>query len=810
MADVRYALRMLVKRPGFTVVAVLTLAVGIGATTAIFSVVNGVLLRPLPYPEPGRLVRLFEQTAKNPRASVSYPNFRDWHDRLTSPAFQSAEREGGFRGIAAYQGGTTTVLGGAEPVFADVYAVTKDFFGVMGVLPEIGRGFTAEETQQGGTPAVVVSQGFWRRALQSNPDLPSLRLEIEGVSARVVGVMPAGFDYPAAAEVWFPKELTPDDTGRTAHNLRVVARLDGPRDRAAAQLSVVAAQLQQEHGGQNDAQSITMVDLQETLTGGSRSTLLLLFGAVALVLLIACANVASTVFARGEERRGELAIRSALGAGRGRLLRQLIVESLVLSGLGAATGLLLAGWLVRTFLAMNTTPLPHREAIGMDGSVLAFTLGLALLTPILFGILPALRASRPDLRETITEGGRGSVSNVRGRVRNALVALEVAVALVLLVSSVLLIRSFWNVMSVDTGFDGRGIVTMDLSLPRTKYPAADRSAQFYRELLERLHAVPGVQAAGAINAFPLMGGGPDGGLYFEGDLNPQPGVRAANYQVVTPDYFAALRIPLVTGRLLSESDRAGGDIVVVVNQEFVRRFIADGSPLGRRFKYFGMDSSNEPMMSIVGVVGNMRTEGLTRGVVPEAYVSYLQRPNRTRGAMTVAVRPAQTGAAATLIPTLRGVVAAIDSDVPVTFATMEERVGRLVADRRFMMAMLSAFAAIALLLAAVGIYSVLSHSVAQRTAEIGIRMALGADARSVVGLMLGTAMRSVGVGVALGAVAGALVVRLLGSFLFGVKPIDPIAFASAAAVLVAMGLVAAYLPARRATRVDPLLALRAQ
>ena len=799
MIELRYALRTLLRRPAFTLVAVLMLALGIGANTAIFSVVNGVLLRPLPYPEPEQLVRLFEQTAKNPRASVSYPNFRDWHERLT-----------GFRGIAAYQGGTTTVLGGVEPVFADVYAVTRDFFEVMAVRPAIGRTFTAEETQPGGTPAVVVSRGFWERALQSNHDLPSLRLEIEGMSARVVGVMPAGFDYPGRADVWYPKELSADNTGRTGHNLRVIARLDGPRDRATAQLTLVAAQLQREYPGQNDAQSIAMVDLQETLTGGSRTTLLLLFGAVGLVLLIACANVASTLSARGEERRGELAIRAALGAGRARLVRQLLIESLVLGGLGAATGLLLAGWLVRTFLAMNTTPLPHREAIGMDASVLAFTLGLALLTPLLFGILPALQASRPDLRETIAEGGRGSLSAGRGRIRNLLVALEVAVALVLLVGSVLLIRSFWNVLSVDTGFDARGIVTMDMSLPRTKYPAADRSARFYRELIERLRTVPGVQAAGAINAFPLMGGGPDGGLYFDGDPDPKRGVRFANYQVITPDYFAVLRIPVVAGRALSEEDRPGGEIAVVVNEDFVRRYIPDGKALGRRFKYFGMDSSNEPMMTIVGVVGNMRTEGLTRGVVPEAYVSYLQRPNRTRGSMTVAVRPAQAGAAGALIPTLRGVVAAIDPDVPVTFSTMEERVGRLVADRRFMMAMLSAFAGIALLLAAVGIYSVLSHSVAQRTSEIGIRMALGADARSVVGLMLANAMRSVGAGVAVGAIAGVLLMRLLEAFLFGVEPIDPLAFAAAAVVLVAVALVAAYLPARRATRVDPLLALRAQ
>ena len=511
-----------------------------------------------------------------------------------------------------------------------------------------------------------------------------------------------------------------------------------------------------------------------------------------------------------EERRGELAIRAALGAGRGRLLRQLLVESLVLGGFGAAGGLLLAGWLVRAFLAMNATPIPRREAIGMDGSVLAFTLGLALLTPLLFGILPALQASRPDLRETIAEGGRGSVSNVRGRIRNVLVALEVAVALVLLAGSALLIRSFWNVMSVDTGFDGRGIITMEMAVPGTRYPDADRSAAFYTMLIDRLKAVPGVTTAGAVNAFPLSDNDIGGGFYFEGDVDPKHTTRAAVYNVVTPDYFSAIRIPLRKGRLLNDADRPGGEVAVVVNQEFVKRYVPEGDPLGRRFKYFGMDSMNDPMMTIVGVVGNIHTASLERSVAPEAYVSYLQRPKRTQWTMTVAVRPAQPGAAEALIPTLRAVLTTLDADVPVKFSTMEERVGQSVADRRFMMAMLSAFAAIALLLAAVGIYSVLSHSVARRTSEIGIRMALGADARSVVGLMLATAMRSVGVGVVVGAAAGVAAVRLLQASLFGVTPMDPIAFAGAAALLIVVGLVAAYVPARRATRVDPLLALRAQ
>jgi putative ABC transport system permease protein len=795
-----HAFRMLLKRPAFALVAVLTLAVGIGANTAIFSVVNGVLLRPLPYPQPDRIVRLWEQTASAPRVSVSYPNFRDWHERLKS-----------FRALAAYEGGTTTVLGGVEPVFVNAYAVTRDFFDVFGVAPALGRTFVAEDTTEGATPSIVVSHGFWERTLQGNRDLASLHLQIEGLSARVVGVMPPGFAYPAQTDVWFPKEIAHDETTRTAHNLGVVGRLQVPRERAAAELAIVAAQLQAEYNGQNDAQSIAMLSLQDALTGGSRSTLLLLLGAVGLVLLIACANVASAMLARGEERRVELAIRAALGAGRGRLLRQLLTEGLVLGLAGAAAGLLLAGWLVRVFLALNTAPLPRREMIGVDGAVLAFTLALGVLTPLLFGILPALQASRPDLRDTIAESGRASLTAPRGRVRDTLVALEVAVALVLLAGSALLIRSFSKVTSVDAGFDVHGIVTMELSVPGTKYPDASRSAAFYRQLIERLGAVPGVEAAGAVNALPFSEAiGTGGGFSFEGDVDPSHQRRYAGYRVVTPGYFDAMKIPLLRGRFLSDADRSGSEVAVVVDQDFVRRYVGGGDPIGRRFKFLGMDSLNEPMMTIVGVVASIRSASLVSDVVPEAYVSYLQRPRRTQSTMSVAVRAARRDEAESLVPALRAAMASLDRDVPVKFSTMEERLGQSVADRRFMMALLSAFAAVALLLAASGIYGVLAYSVAQRTPEIGIRMALGANPQRVVRLVLSAAMNSVGAGVVAGCIAAFAAVRAIRSFLFGVTPLDPVAFAVAISLLGAVALLAAYLPARRATRVDPLRALRGQ
>ena len=797
MTDLKHAFRMLIKRPAFTLVAVITLAVGIGANTAIFSVVNGVLLRPLPYPEADRIVRLWEQTSRAARVTVSYPNFRDWHERLTR-----------FEGLAAYEGGTTTVLGGSEPAFADVYAVTRDFFKVLGVAPALGRTFTESESTDGGPAVVVVGYRFWHQSLQSNTDLSALRVSIEGVGARVVGVMPPGFAFPARADIWAPKELFPDNTGRTAHNLDVIGRLGATFERASAELPLVAAQLQTEHAGDEDAQAITMVPLQAALTGGSRTMLLLLLGAVGLVLLIACANVASTMSARGEERRVELAIRAALGARRSRLVRQLLVESLLLGGAGALGGLLLGAWLVRWFLAMNAASLLRQEAIGMDGRVLLFTLGLALLTPLLFGILPALYASKPNVRDTIAEAGRGALSTVRRGIRDVLVALEVALALVLLVGSLLLIFSFWNVLSVDAGFELHGIITMEMSVPAEKYPDADRSAAFYTRLLDRIRAVPGVEAAGAINSFPLSGNGFGGGFAFEGDTDRQQTARSAGYRVVTPGYFAAMRISPVKGRLLSEADRAGSEVVAVVNQEFVRRYIPAGDALGRRFRYYGMDSRNEPDMTIVGVIGDIRDTSLVRGPAPEVYVSYQQRPRRTRGTMTVAVRPAQIGMTGSLTPRLRAAVSSVDPDVPIKLSTMEERVEESVADRRFTMTMLTAFAAIAVLLAAVGIYSVLSQSVVQRTAEIGIRMALGAGERSVVALILGTAMRSVLAGIVIGGIGAAGAVRLLQAFLFGVKAVDPVAFGVAAMLLVCVALIASYLPAHRAARLDPLQALR--
>ena len=797
MTELRYAFKALFKRPAFTVVALLTLALGIGANTAIFSVVNGVLLRPLPYPEPDRLVRMWEHTSRGRDANVSTPNLRDWRERLKS-----------FQVIAGYQGGTTTVLGGSAPAFVDAYTVTDGYFSVFGVPPAVGRTFTAVERTPGGPPAAIVSDRFWRTQLGANRSLSDLHVRLAGVDATVVGVMPSGFAFPVGADIWLPAEHWPDTSTRTSHNWRVFARLRAPFDTADAELGVVASQIRAENPGNDDALAISIRPLQDALTGGSKDALLTLLVAVALVLLIACVNVASTLLARGEERRAEIAVRAALGASRGRIVRQLLIESLVLGVCGAVTGLVVGMWLLRAFLDLTTLPLGGQH-VALDGWTLAFTAALGVLTPLVFGTLPAVFGSRADLRSAIVAGGRGSLSTGRATVRNLLVGAESAIALILLVSAAILIHSFWNLLSVDAGFDPTGVAAVQLAVPDTKYSTPVASAGFYQHVLEQIRAVPGVDAAGATTVPPLSGGGPSGNLSLDGGPLAGTGI-VADYLVVTPGYFGAMRIPLLRGRAIEESDKAGTEEVVVVNQEFVRRYLPNQNPLGHHFRYAGMDSLNEPTMTIVGVIGNVRTDSLAAPVTPEAYVSYLQHPARTRWPMIIAVRATQPGALAALMPSLRSTIASVDPDVPIQTATMQQNVAKSVADRRFLTTVLSTFACVALLLAAVGIYGVLSQSVVQRTEEIGVRMALGAEPGSVLRMIIAAAVGPVFLGIVCGGAGAALSVRLLRDFMFGVRPIDPTAFAAAAGLLVCVGILAAFIPARRATRIDPLRALRAQ
>jgi putative ABC transport system permease protein len=793
--DLRHAIRMLVKNPTFTALAVLTLAIGIGANAAIFSIVNGVLLRALPYPEPDRIARLWEHTEASPRVSVSWPNFLDWREQSRS-----------FEALAAYAGGQEAVLGGREAVFADVFVVTQDFFAVFGVVPALGRAFAPEEARPGGVPAVVVAHSFWEQTLGAPMDLSALTLAIEGISWRVVGVMPPGFAYPSGAEVWLPKEVLPDTSGRTGHNLAVVARLARGVSIAAAEAEMdgIAARLQLAYPGDNDARGVTVMRLHDALVDGSRQALVTLLGAVGLVLLIACVNVANAQLARGEERRKELAIRAALGARRSRLVRQLVTENIILALAGAAGGLLLAAWLIRALRALSPSGVPAGAPIGLDGQVLLFVLALSLLTPLIFGLFPSFQVSRTELREAIAEGGRCVASVPRRRTQATLIAAEISLALVLLVSATLLMRSFSRIVAVDPGFDASSVVTATISLPALNYPDPARTADFNAALLRQIRSIPGVRSAGAVNQMPLGGRDFGGGLQVEGR-----GEGAyAGYRVATAGFIEAMGIPLLQGRALTEDDRAGRDPVAVVSRSFAEQYLAGRDPIGARFKYAGMDPVN-PWFTVVGVVADVRYRSLESAPGPQVYVASLQQPYRTRH-ITIAIRAERTDLQDATAAAAYRIIRDLDRDIPVEFSTVDRLVGASLADRRFLLIVLAAFAAVAMLLAAVGVYGLLSYSVATRTQEIGIRMALGAGPGSVVGLMLRAALRSVAAGMVLGTAGAVFAARALRSFLFGVEPLDPVGFTAAVLLLGAVACLAGYLPARRATRADPLLALRAE
>ena len=577
MDQIRHALRSLARTPVFTLLAVLTLGLGIGGTTAVFSVVNGVLLRPLAYPDADRIVVISEANARTRTMGVSYPNFQDWNAGAQS-----------FEAMFAWGGGRATVLGGLEPVVTGVYQVTGGFFDTLGVRPMYGRTFADDERREHGAAAVVVGHGFWLRVLGGRQDLQALTMRVDGQMAAVVGVMPPGFAYPAGAEVWMPKERVPDTSGRTAHNLRVVARVrrDVPLAQARAEISAIAARLEAAHGDNHDGTDAAVDSLQERLVGASRPLLLVLLGSVAVVLLGACVNVASMLVARSTDRQKELAVRLALGASRGQLLRLLLTENLVLGLAGALLGLGLAGALMRALVTLAPPQLPRLDEVGIDGPVVAFGILVALATPLLFGLWPALRFSRPDLRDAMVEAGRGMAAGGRARARLALVAVEAALAVVLVCGAGLLVRSFVALLSVNPGFQASGVVTMQTTVPGDTYADPVRASQFYDSLLERVSAVPGVQLAGLINTPPLSGQDANGAFLHDGqawaEISGNWTAQSASYRVVSSDYFQAMGIPIVRGRTFGARDVAGAEYVAVINQAMAARHFAGRDPVGTR------------------------------------------------------------------------------------------------------------------------------------------------------------------------------------------------------------------------------------
>jgi putative ABC transport system permease protein len=793
--DLRYAARWLVREPGFTVLAIVTLALGIGATAAAFALVNGVLLSPLPYPDADRLVAVHEVSEGGSDMPVAWPNFEDWRTRARQVD------------IAAHgHAYPETVLGGAEPTRPVASAVSSGFFRVMGVAPALGRTFVPEELVPGGRPAVVVSDGFWRRQLGGERDLSRLVLNVHGVSAQVVGVMPQGFSHPQGAELWYPIEpLAAGMTSRTAHNFRVTGRLAAGVGAAAAQAELTGIMRKiREREPDVDAAGVSVYGLHEQSVGESRRALLILLAASGFVLLVACANLAGALLARAARRGRELAVRASLGAARQRLIRQLLTESLLLAGLGAIAGLLLAHVLVDAVRLLAPDAVPRLGEVRLDARVLMFTTFVTVATALAFGTAPALRATSVPPCRALAESGRSTASPRQRRVWSALVGGEVALALLLLVGAGLLIRSFWNVVNVDPGFDADGVVAVTVSLPQAKYVDEARVA-FYDRSLEVIRALPGVEAAALTRTLPLVGLDPSGTFEIEG---AEPRRGNAQYRVVSADYFATMRMPLLSGRAFTAADRAGAPEVVIINQRLAERYFPDSDPIGSRITTMGMDQPGMgTYVTIVGVVGDVHSGSLTAPPPPAYYLPHAQRWARLPEASLV-VRAA--GSTRAIAPSVRARINGVDPDVPIDVSTLRARIGESIADRRFVLLLLGSFAGVALLLAAVGIYAVVAFAVAQRSQEIGIRVALGAEARRVVWVVSRSTVAGIAVGIAVGLAGAFVLTRLLASLLYEVGTVDVPTFAAVAALLAAVAWLAVLVPARRAARVDPLSALRGE
>ena len=804
--DARYAARVLLKNPGFTLVAVLALALGIGANSAIFSVVNAVLLRPLPYAEPERLVTVWEDDTKGgfPKDTPAAANYIDWRDQNQV-----------FEGMAAIADQSYNLTGAGEPERLDGRSVSASLFPLLGVEPQLGRAFLPQEDAPGANRVVVLSHGLWQRRFGGDPSILGRPVNLNGANHEVVGVMPQHFQFPDPKDqLWTPIAFTQQEAAnRGRHYLQVVARLkpNVTVEQAQAEMTTIAARLQQQHPEQNRDLGATVVPLHEHLVGNIRPALLVLLGAVGFVLLVACANVANLLLARAAVRQKEIAVRVALGASRLRLVRQFLTESVLLAACGGAVGLLLAVWgtgLLKTFIPENVSQV---RSITIDGRVLGFTLLVSLLTGLVFGLAPAAQASRFDLNETLKEGGRDSAQGSRGnRVRGLLVIAEVAVSLVLLIGAGLLINSFVRLRGVDPGFTSDNLLTMSIVLPREKYPDYQRRAAFYDEMVSRVEALPGVKSAAVTNWIPLVLQGDSITFGVEGRPDPAPsqGKRPAVVtRAVHPHYFRTMGIRLLQGRALDERDRADTPNVAVISETMARKHFAGEDPVGRRITPGAADSTNaDDWITVVGVAQDVRQVELGAEPKPQMYVPYAQGWSAFAPRYLIVstnVEPLSLASA------VRGAVWSIDRDQPVAdVRTMREVLSASLARQRFSTLLLGVFAAVALLLASVGIYGVMSYSVAQRTHEIGIRMALGAQRGDVLRLAVGQGMKLILVGIGLGLVAAFALTRVMESLLFGVSATDPVTFAAISLVLVFAGLLASYVPARRATKVDPMIALR--
>jgi putative ABC transport system permease protein len=798
LQDLRYAVRMLRKKPSFTVIVVLALAIGIGANTAIFSVVNAILLRPLPYKNADRISMIWMD---NPKLGVSqdwhsYPNYIDYKEQNQS-----------YEDMAAFNDRSFNLTGTGDPVRVVGVWATASLFSVLGVEPALGHTFTEAEEEPGKDLVVVLSNGLWQRRFGGDPGIVGQPINMNGVNRTVLGVMPASFTFPEKnTELWIPIAISPQrKQARNAISYKAVGRLKPgvTIEQARSDMGAIAKRLDDQYF--QSGYGINLIPLHDQETRTVRPALLVLLGAVAFVLLIACANVANLLLARAALREREVAIRVALGAGRSRIIRQVLTESALLSLVGGAAGLLLAFWGLKLLVALSPADIPRLDQTGIDVRVLAFTLAVSLVTGLIFGLAPALQSSKSDPNESLKEGGRGSTGGVGGRrVRNLLVVSEIALSLILLIGAGLLIKSFMRLQQFEFGFNPDNLLTMRVQLPGSKYRDGKQVVAFYQQLLERMETVPGVQSAGTISSVFITDTPNSTNFSIEG--RPVP-VGAEQIEVpldsVSPSYFKVMGIPLLRGREFDNRDAEGATPAVIINDTFARRFFAGEDPIGKRFVYGSPDPKN-PWITIVGVVGDMRRTGFDRAVRPETFLPEAQNPDN---ALTIVARTATDPAG--FAGALRNEVWSIDKDQSVyDIKTMHQTLSEMMSQRRFNMLLLGLFAAVALTLAAVGIYGVISYSVTQRSHEIGIRIALGAQSRDVLKMVVGQGMMLAGIGVSIGLIAAFALTQLMSSLLFGVRAADPVTFALISFLLIGVALVACLVPARRATRVDPMVALR--
>ena len=799
----RFALRSLLKAPAFAAVAIATLALGIGATSTVFSVVNGVLLKPLPYPESERLVIVLENNLKKgwDKFGISAPNFVDWHARARS-----------FDGISAFSETSFNLTGTGEPERLGGARVTEGFFDVLRLTPTLGRSFAPDEFAAGKDRVAILSYGLWQRRFGGSRSVLGRAITMNGESYTIVGVMPPDVAFPSRETLlWTPLVFDAGSlASRGGHWLAAIARLKSgvTLEGATAEMKSLAAQLEKEYPEAQTGWGAAAWSLHELVVGDVRPALVVLFGVVGLVLLIACANVASLLLARGAARRREVAIRSAIGASASQIVRQLLAESLMLGLLGGGLGLVIAVWGVDLLHAVRPDGLPRVDSITVDGAVLGFTILVSVVTGLAFGLLPAMQLARPNLSGTLREeGGRGaSLGRAGQRVRSALVVGEVALSLVLLVGAGLMAKSFLKLREVNPGFAPERTLTAAISLPQAKYDSSHKRAEFARQALERLAGQPGVRAAAVASPLPMSGNDRILAFVIEGRPPLAAGeTPSAIHAAVSTSYFGAMRIPLTKGREFTDQDRRGVPQVVIVSESFVKKFFPNQDPIGQQLR---IGNTSGPLNEIVGVVGDVKHYSLRDDSQAAMYQPYAQT---SPSSLSIVVRAA--GRPEELTAVVRREVRAVDPDLPLTSVrTLDELLASTVAPQRFNAALITGFAGLALLLAAIGLYGVVSYTVAQQTHEFGIRMALGAERGHVLRQVMGRAMRLAVAGVAIGLVGAfgltQLAERKLAAFLYGVSATDPTTFAALAALLTGIALFASYVPARRATKVDPVVALR--